>query len=915
MTNELPDFKVLYEKAAAGSQVSADAAPVLEEGAISMGSLSETGACKKARLFVVDLVGKTESENYYRTIIIKSAIINALKYKKTDSKSVMSYMRTKYPECGFKNYQQKQAFLLADHRRVMRYLKEEKRTPFFPKGAYVEINGKKVWVRPDVAFMNPNGYVEFVLFRIGKPDVTTRGKQNAFRKDMQLYALQLYGRALGYRNIISSFYFLKKSDDTQNWLQCTQSFFGDKNIVQKKDDYDPDMPNELDEAMKENLKKFEEGIPEESQCADTCQYCKKYDLCKYALPPAEMKVEENASVSAANGEVKFSDQQQEAIDIRKGVCRIVAGAGSGKTKTVVERVVRMLKEGVKPYAILMITFTKNGAEEMKRRIEKEIGYLLPDLMIVTFNAFENDIVMKEWQELKYSKKPRLIDDVLEFAVIADLLNENPILEWTGNSFLNFSTSKGFGTRGALRVAANVFTAVKHAKAEGLDPVIEAGRVVNSGEISGTALTKLVDLYDKYEARMKTVGLISFDDQELLTGKILNMHPDYMDENFQFKHVIVDEFQDTSEGQIRLVKKFTEMKAFESLMVVGDDAQSIYGFRNTTPEYIINFERYIGQKVRDIVLDKNFRSTPQICRFGSDIIDLNVNKVDKLLVPTRDDGMPVIVNGFMKQADEYAFIAKNIRQHLDIGVKPEDIAILAYTKAELRKIADVLTKAGIPSMFGAPEPLMENSRIRATLAFMRLIRDPSLTADAAVCANALLGGGLMDLEKEDAEARIAEMVARAEAVNDSFDEKKKEMFIDFMKQIAFGDEALDSFREQLEEKEFDEIIDYLRDFSLYGDGVEYRRTHRYPGVLLITAHSSKGLEWKIVYNTITKYPFGRYRGEREETRRLFFVSTTRARDELYVSGVCYTGAKEHPVRTELLAEAYDIVGRPFPACPA
>ena len=877
-----------------------------------LGDLTEANACRKGRAFDVDLTERPEGETYYRAAIIKATIKNALKYNIRDPKAVMQYMRTRYPECGFKNYQQRQATLLWDHRRVMRYLDAEGRKPFFPPKDTVIIRGNEIEVRPDVVFESGEA-AELVLFKIGKPTMTQTGRGNQYQKEMQLYALQLYGRKKGYKVITASFYFLKKNTDTSYWNQCDQSFFGGGgNVIQIKDIYDPDVYNELDGKMGALLKQYEDGIEEEKQAAETCVYCKHRDVCKYTLPPVELDRENEKEDSAATAAVSFSDQQQQAIDFRKGVCRIVAGAGSGKTKTIVERVVRLLNEGTKPEEICMITFTKNGAEEMKRRIENEIGHELPALTVSTFNAFENDIVMREWADLGYAKKPVLIDDVQSFSIIARLLNENPILEWTGRCFLHFSVSGGYGTRGALQVAADVFAAVKRAKKDGSDPLMAARVVTCSDDINGTALSKLAALYDKYEALLKARGLIDYEDQEILTFEVIKKHQDYLDKNYRFRHIVVDEFQDSSEGQISLIKYMAAMKTFESLMVVGDDAQSVYGFRNTTPEYIIRFEDHIGMPVKDIILDYNFRSTPQICAFGTAIIDNNVDKVDKILVPVQPDGAPVVVNGFNKAIDEYRYIVKGIQHQLQNGEKPEDIAILAYTKGELRRIADELTRAGIPSMFGAPEPLMDNSRVRAILAFARLLRT-DMSADAAICANALIGGGLMELEKGDAEAKITKMKERARAVRDAAEGTKKEKFMKFVEDTAFGDEAVESFTEAFENLDFDDTLDYLRDFEMYGGAVEYRRTRRYPGVMLTTAHSSKGLEWKIVYNTISKYPksFSGNSGGMEETRRLFFVSTTRARDQLFVTGLFRTGTKEHSQVNRLLMEAFDICGKAFP----
>lgn len=884
----------------------------------NMSRLTEAASCRPSREFGYVPKEGAQPENYFRTIITKDTIRNALIYNVRDPKEVMQYMQSRYAECGFKNYQQKQQQLLWDHRRVMRYLKGESRKPSFPKGMPVRIGTKEYDVHCDVAF-ECGEQVELVIFKVGKPSMTQTGRGNAFQRDMQFYALQLYGRELGYKNITASFYFLRKTSDSSYWNQCEQNFFGSgDNIIQITDLYDGE-ENALDKKMLPLIEKNETGIAPEDQEESTCAYCDKYDLCKYTLPPARMP-EETKEKKAAS-EMDFSADQLQAINFRGSAmglktARIIAGAGSGKTAVVVERVARMLRDGTEPEKILMITFTKAGAGEMKRRIEAKAGSELPGLTVSTFNAFEYEIVKDCWQELGFQRMPKVIDDVEQFAIIAELLNKNPILEWSGRAFLNFSTSTGWGTRGALRIAADVFKACKKSKAKtGTIDQMAARAVASYEEIGASALTKLITLYDEYEKLMMEKGLIDFDDQEILTFKMIEKDPGYLENRFHFEHIIVDEFQDSTEGQIALVKKLKEIPTFKSLMVVGDDYQAIYGFRETSPEYIVNFEDHINDDVRDIVLDRNYRSTPQICEFATQVISPNREKVEKKLVATRPSGMPVIVNGFNTAKDEIKYIVQGIKKHIADGTRPEDIAVLAYTKGELQKIADALTKEGIPSLFGAPEPLMENSRIRAILAFARVIRDTTDTKDALTAANALCGGTLMQKTQEEVEEAVRQVVERAEEVRNAGDQKAR--FLSYIDDISLGDEAIEHFREGLEAKDYEEVIDYCRDFSLYGDGVEYRRTDSYPGVALITAHSSKGLEWPVIYNTITKYQKGASMriNDVEETRRLLFVSATRARDELYVTGLYASGTKMKKVENRFLKELFDIAGRQWNYIPA
>lgn len=615
-------------------------------------------------------------------------------------------------------------------------------------------------------------------------------------------------------------------------------------------------------------------------------------------------------VSAALASVNYTAAQERAIHQTKGFVRVIAGAGTGKTKTMVGRVVNLLQNGVLPEEILMVTFTKAGAKEFAQRVEYSIGGQVPNLKVCTFNSFFNEIVVNNWEELGFAKKPKVIDMVEQFSIIDELLTKYPILEWNGPAFMNYSISKGYGARGALMIAMEVFKAVKIARANNNNVQAAVAAVVTSQEISGTALSKLIDLYDKYEEHVKSRGLLDFDDQPLLAFQVLRNHPDYIKEHYLYKYIIVDEFQDTSQDQINFLKELIDTPSFQSLMVVGDDFQSIYGFRNTSPDFIIHLEEYLGQEVMDINLLENWRSTRQILDFGDDIISKNgKDQVEKELIPMRGDGAPVVVQGAYSKQEEIEFIVRGVKAHIADGVSPESIAVLCFTKNELRDIADALTKEGIPSFFGAPEPVMENSRIVAILSFARLCVDQTSSKDALICANALLNGNILDCKMDEIQGKIDEVTERAASISTMQPNDQRKAFLDFVEEIRCDDEVIDNFKERLEFKDYDEIIDYCNAFDLYGAGVEYTRLQEYPGVCLVTAHSSKGREWPIVYMSVTKYQKSdqMVRRDVQEMRRLMYVSATRARDELYVTGLFGTGsAKTGRVMNRFIAEAYGAV---------
>ena len=883
----------------------------------SISSISNASMCKKARDFHYKTITNEHPENYVRTAILRSTIASALIYRVKDPKDIMEYMKARYEECGYLNYQQKKINLLWDHRLVMRYLNDETRIPVFPKSSVIEMGDRSFRVAPDMAFISgqDDDTVELVQLRIGKPDVTSRGAKNALIRDLRLYAMIKYGREAGFKKITASMYFLKKSSDSSNWAQCEQNFFGGGgNIVSMTDLYDG-TSNDLDLQMQAKLDILNNGMEPEHVCEEDCEHCDKYDLCKYLMPP--MHIVKDPIVRSAS-EIRLTENQFQAIEYDHGIVRINAGAGAGKTMVVALRIKRLVEKGVLPEEICCVTFTNAGAKEMLHRAELYAGCDLSGMKICTFNSFQNDIVKDCWQDLGFSREPKVIDDVEKFAIIAKLLNQNPIYEWTGRSFLNFSSTGGFGSKGALKIASEVFTAIKRMNrpvsgitVSDIKDVVSLSMV----DINDTALDKLIKLYDLYDKELKSKGLIEFDDQEILTFEVLSNNPNYLAEHYNFKHIIVDEFQDSSEGQIEFIKYLRALPTFESLMVVGDDSQSIFGFRDTSPKFIIHFQDYMGEQVDDIFLLENHRSTPEIIDFANKINSMNIDKVEKDLIATRPHGAPVLVNGFYDKTSELKYILHGIKAHLAAGWKPEDIAVIAYTKEELKTIADMLTKENIPSMFAAPEPLLENSRIRAILAFAKLISDRSDTKNAVIVANALNGGNIMEYDDNTIQDQVNYVTSLAETIHQMPTlAAKKLLFVNFIDSICFDDETVLNFKDGLANKEFDEIMVYCHDFGLYGATAAYRRVSEYPGIVLITAHSSKGLEYKVVYNTISRYQKSRFSNRKalEEVRRLLFVSATRARDELYITGQYAASGSNYDNRiiNTFLQDAFDAVGADF-----
>ena len=604
---------------------------------------------------------------------------------------------------------------------------------------------------------------------------------------------------------------------------------------------------------------------------------------------------------------------------KKGIVRINAGAGSGKTTVVVIRVLSLLMRGIKPEEILLISFTATAAAEMKDRIKiyaEDFGLDmdLSGMRVQTFGAFGNDILKDKFEEFGFSKPPTVIDNIDRSRIISDILNAHDVI--TGLDYRNFNMQTKY-VLGALPMVEKIFAIMKKNMLTSYD-IDEIIKKLNKN-VSRTMVEKVAELYDEYDEKLREENLIEFADQETMIFELFHRNPFYLDE-FGFKHIIVDEFQDSNERQIKIIRLLRDTPAFESLMVVGDDSQAIFSFNDTTPDYIIDFENAMKEEVDTINLLHNYRSQAEIIDFANEINNRNKHKVTKSLIAARPAGKPVVVRGFLNDEQKRQYVLEKIQKKLSEGFNPEDIAVLTRNKSEIAKYADVLSKAGIPAQIGCNETIMENCRVKAAISYFNVMEDENDTASILKVLNAMEHGGIMEKSVEEIEEMAEDLKVQIETLEALSDAEQKEEVMKFLKTLDSNeDELYNHFLEQLElRNSMFEIKRYISSFSKYGEKETYRRQKVYPGVKLMTAHSSKGLEWPVVINDIDDYensflnPYMETE-ESEEARRLFFVSSTRARDELYVVGkyIAYGPAKNR-VYNRFLVEAYDIVGQVFSA---
>lgn len=845
-------------------------------------------------------------------------------------------------------------------RMILRYTNSEDRYPLYLGKKTVTVLHHSIDVYADETFITTsrNGKdIEVVKFKCSKPNVSQKAADLGSQSAIGLYELLLYARTLltgrGKEHIRASFYYLsKQSDKYDNPSMGTaahfeKGFFGRNyssapyahNVVTLEENYSngllltyvcsADSDTKLvsyDELYKPAIKKYLSGKDPEECTPQDCAACEFSTMCQYSLPPLA-KTEEKETRRARR--MSLTPAQREAADFDHGICRINAGAGTGKTNTVKAHFVSLCHKGYDPEKILVITFTNSGAEEMKGRIlsglkRNGIDANPEKLWITTFNSFGYALIRKDYRKLGFTAQPKVIDDVERFRIIASILNSVPEIE--GLDYRNFTVNERY-VKGALAVTAAVFAlAKKYQLAPSQTDVklcVRQLREKDGISVKAETAESLLNLYVDYDKKLRAANLIEYDDQIVLLSELLYQDPTYFN-SLGFEHIIVDEFQDTDIQQIDLLNRLIDTPSFKSMVVVGDDSQAIFSFRDTSPEFLINFEKYVPNPVTDVYLLNNFRCTPEIIDFANKVNDMNVNKVSKSLIATRPSGDPVTVCGFLTKDDEYRYISEQIKENIREGMKPDDIAFIAFSRPELLKMAGILSEAGIPSVLMNPEALIENCRVRAGLSLIKAIQNPKDKTSVMTYLSAVKSGGLLDENYVRVSSEISDCQTMLYNVRSLPEAAKRARIISMLEELDRNDDEV--FENFLETIKFcptcKRIYDYASDFELYGQKVAYRRNHAYPGVVLTTAHSSKGLEWKYVYVSVSGFDAEETsagvlttgsRNQIEELHRLLFVSATRARDRLVITGKwqCRTYTDDSgikwPVYNRMLRDSFKAIG--------
>jgi DNA helicase II / ATP-dependent DNA helicase PcrA len=594
----------------------------------------------------------------------------------------------------------------------------------------------------------------------------------------------------------------------------------------------------------------------------------------------------------------LNESQLKAVIHPGGPLFVVAGAGTGKTKTLTSRIAYLIMNGVEAKRILAVTFTNKAAREMKQRVIEMTGPHAMSVWLYTFHAFGLQILRRHIAELPYGYRPNftVIDEDDGKKIIQDQIKE-----------LGLDTKEY-----SIRLLKNLISLYK------------------SNRMDGFERTDEEKIYQKYQDYLKENQLLDFDDLLLYTLELLEEIPSVR-ERYQshFEHILVDEFQDTDAIQYKILK--TLGIKHKNVFVVGDPDQSIYAFRGANYENSKHFEKDFGAD--KVILEQNYRSTNQILKAANQLIQYNFDRPSaKNLESDLGVGEPPIYHHAESDYRETFFVVNEIHKLIQRGYQYDDIAILYRNNALSRLFEDSFIKSSIPYIIYGGLSFYERKEIKDAIAYIRVILDQSQDFYLKRIINIPKRSiGLVSLQKLEQQARelgvsmfdaIDYVKVTPQAKSSLLDFKKLilEMNQDFADMVelsqimpylmektgylemlkAEGSEISDDRINNLRELQsvftrgdiyyegsfIEKLTEQLDQIALYTD--QDQDVEDFNHVKLSTYHQVKGLEFKVVFMVVMEeniFPSDRalmHPAELEEERRIAYVGITRAKEKLYMS---------------------------------
>lgn len=615
-----------------------------------------------------------------------------------------------------------------------------------------------------------------------------------------------------------------------------------------------------------------------------CNKCPYKNLCEFFKTNTEELVKVKKEKAVAKGIIGPTKTQETLINSDKGICVVSAGAGTGKTFTLANKCVAMVQDGIPASEILVITFTEKGIQEIKERINFWLTewfiteITADDFPIYTFNAY-GDVVLKEnYQRFGFTAEPKLIDSVDKYELIKEILDKFPKVD--GLRYDN-PLLKMYNAKGAIFEFEDIILGLKKV-AE--DPVRLSEYIDNLKNKYGNSYDNLKDMIDYYNKYLMDNNLIEYEDQTNALVKICQIGYEDLFKKYYKKDIICDEFQDTDEKQLLFIRACANKPDFHSLTMVGDDSQSIFGWRGANVEIFLNLKNYFNN-LKEIKMVENFRSTSEITDLANKINALDNNGIKKDLVSPKPGKKPELTDS-SKEGTTVTMVNK-IKELIKNGENLYDIGVIARTKQELQEINIKLQEAKIPCLVSVHEFLVDNPKVKNILGLPKFLLDTE--------KNLYLAEFLQAKEPEVFESqtdignyvakeakRIIEELEELKANSEDYNKDLVDYFFKMLDELDNNDKALVKFREILTSKTFSSLEDievFLSKLKAYDAdfGIE-KDEEAYDAITLMTPHSAKGREFKIILASLDNFEYG---GKSKEDNRCLFVTVTRAMEELYL----------------------------------
>ena len=389
----------------------------------------------------------------------------------------------------------------------------------------------------------------------------------------------------------------------------------------------------------------------------------------------------------------LNPKQQEAVTVIDGPLLILAGPGSGKTKVLTHRLAYLIKNNIHPQNILAVTFTNKAADEMKTRMQRLLGNTNYLPFIGTFHSFCLKTLRKEIDKLEYKKNFVIYDEDDQLSLMKEVIKNLEI------------NPDQFSAKKSLHIISSL-------KNETIDYKTYEGSAQEFFE------KMIAKIYRGYQTSLKNNNALDFDDLIMLTVKLFENFPNILEfYQEEYKYIMVDEYQDTDPSQYKLIKLLSSK--YKNICVVGDDAQSIYSFRNADFRNILNFEKDYPQ-AKVVTLDQNYRSTQNILDAASKLISKNVYQKPKNLWTENPSGPPIAIIGTWDEKSEAEFIVKKIQEFVKQGYKLSDFAIFYRTNAQSRAVEEAFIKNNIPYKLIGAIRFYQRKEIKDIVSYLQYI---------------------------------------------------------------------------------------------------------------------------------------------------------------------------------------------------